>query len=119
MNGNDIYYLGLKGLKSKQQDLIKEAEGIHMANRAKLAKRTASRRRGAPEHGALQLGTTPAAKAPRTPPTNAAPRRECADVASVPPPRSRPAWRAAAGRVGTSLVSVGRRLEHVGRRGDN
>ncbi|HZJ08382.1 MAG TPA: hypothetical protein VFD39_01680 [Trueperaceae bacterium] len=88
------------GMWDRQQELLNEAQRLHVANRAvRDAKASlASRRR------AVNTSVDTAVEAPTSP---GARHR----VAPGRTRRVRPAWRAAAGRVGSSLVIVGKRLE--------
>lgn len=90
---------------NRQKELLEEARRLHVASRAVREARAAKAgknglaRLGVARHGAApgRVGTRRAGHAAR-------------------PSRSRPVWRTAAARMGTSLVAVGKRLEHLGRR---
>jgi len=110
MSFNAIHYDGPDGAKSRQQELLKEAEHLHLASRAVRGMKLASGRRRVAKRGSISGGRTTAAAIP------AMPRRKASERGSTPSLSRRPAWRTAAGKVGSSLVTVGKRLEHVGRR---
>lgn len=108
---NETRQFGATGIWNRQQELLKEARRLHLANQALRASKT---NRDAQAEGGGKLAGRSSALSVDVP----------ANGSTTPGARHRPgfgrtgngkpAWRAAAGRVGTSLVSVGRRLEHVG-----
>lgn len=116
---------GVFGVWDRQRELLKEAEMLHRASAAvRVARRTA--RRGAAV-GATVLGAPRRAGSRRSggsyaDPRQAAGSRRSASTRrrSTPPGSARTgrglSWRAAAARMGSSLVAVGRRLEHFGGR---
>ena len=124
MSFNAIDYVGPNGARSRQRELLKEAERLHQAAHAVRAMKLSSRRRGAPEYRSASderatsgpVTTGRAATGPTTASPAAMPRRKPSDRGNTPSSQRRPAWRTAAGKMGSSLVNVGKRLEHVGRR---
>jgi len=120
---------GVFGVWDRQRELLKEAEMLHRASAAvRAARRTARRtaKRGAAV-GATVLGAPRRAGSRRSggsyaDPRQAAGSRRSASTRrrSTPPGSARTgrglSWRAAAARMGSSLVAVGRRLEHFGGR---